>query len=212
MTQKFKTPPAHFFMPSTRLRTFRLDRAIDLAGANAPMYGEDKYEIFNFVVPKKQVYIVKSFVFLAWQRINIENADEGLELLTNEQVAGAFGFTILVDGKSPIQVNTEHSRFFPLATAQNNVKNRGGYFTTVSENPDYDLLSNWWNPLLSFPVHAEKRLQVLFEILPVGTGATPIQVTDDPTVTNRVDFSGAFFAGNIMSESDFAEMESHSEL
>jgi hypothetical protein len=73
-------------------------------------------------------------------------------------------------------------------------------------------MSNWWNPLFSFAVRAQHRLQVLFRILPVGGTATPIVVSTNAAVDRRVDFAGALFEGNIMSETDYTEVQKDGEL
>lgn len=205
----YKLPPAQFFMPSSRLRPFRLEQDVDLVASNVPSFGQDAFTIFDFKVPKNQVFIVKSLVFTAARRVNIGNTDEAPELLSNEVVAGQFGYQVLVDGKDPLVTNTNKAKFIALASvgATNNQRNRGGYFTSVSVNPDYDLMSNWWNPLFTFAVRSEHNLQVIFRVLPVGTGATAIEITDDPAVTRRVDFAGALFEGNVMSEVDYTALE-----
>jgi len=208
----FKTPPAHFFMPASRLRPFRLEQNVDLPAADAASFGQGAYYCFDFEVPKSQVYLVKSFVFTAAQRINIGNVDEAPQYLTNEYLAGQVGFEILVSGKNPLQSQTDRAKFAPLASAQNAQRARGGFFTSVSTDPDVDLLSNWWNPLLSFAVTQGQRLQAIFRVLPVLTGATAIAVTTNAATTRRVDFAGAFFAGNIMTETDFTEMQKRGEL
>jgi hypothetical protein len=208
----FKTAPAHFFMPASRLRPFRLEQNIDLPATDAPKFGQDAYVCFEFTVPKGQVYLVKSFVFTAAQRIDIGNADESPEYLTNEYLAGQVGFEILVSGQNPLQSQVDRAQFAPLAAAQNAQRARGGFFTSVSTDPDVDLLSNWWNPLLSFAVRAGQRLQSIFRILPVESTATALAITTNAATVRRVDFAGAFFAGNILSESDYTEILRNGEL
>jgi hypothetical protein len=197
----------HWFMPSPLYRPFRLEQRVDLAPAAAPpKFGGGRVIVFSYKVPKNQTIVVQSLVFCLWQRINIGGTDENYQLLTNADVAGKILFTVLVDNQAQPFVENQHNPAAPLSSATNSPKLRSAGFTSVSENPDVDLLGNWFNPLFSFAVRSEQTLQVLFEVLSVNTGMAKLQMTNDPLVTNRVDFAGVYVAGQIMSDSDFTRL------
>ncbi len=200
-----------FFMPDERVRMFKLAQSIDLPAADVPKYGP-KFIVFDFVVPKGQVFVVKGMVFPAWKRIEVGATDEDYQLLTNQEIAGHVAFEPIVDGQSPFQIDSKLSTVNPLATAQNAIKQRNAGFTNVTEDPDNDLMSQWWNPLYTFPVHAGKRLEVLFSIVDTGAGVTPWQVTTDSSIERRIDFAGAIVVGQVLSESDFGAFRSTGDL
>ncbi len=197
---------AGWFMPGPQAVPFRLEQRIDLVpAADPPLYGPGRYIVFDWTIPKGEAYVVKGIAGCCWQRVNIGGVNATFERMNNQDCAGKVLFTPLVNQRAAVFSQNVHNRPTTLAGAATVAPYRSAGFTTITEDPDKDLGSMWYNPLYSFVVRSGEKLQVLFEILPVTSGET-LEVSADAAVTNRIDFAGAYVVGQILRDDVFSAL------
>lgn len=187
-------------------RPFSRDQRVDLLAADTTLLATGRYVIFSNETEKGSIEIVRTIIPYAMKRTDVGTPQESYEMLKPEDANGAFAYSPLVNGQTPITLqidyNAPRNAAGPLLNAD---RQRRSGFAMISANPFVDALR--YNPTFAIAVPSEVLFQVTFELLPPATAAginNPYAI--GAGVAKRVDFAGVVVAGVKMPQTRYDEL------
>lgn len=198
-----------FWLQDTNVRTLGpLDVRCDLTAPDVETAGTNQIVVGRIRAPKSQVYVFKTFVPYAMERVNVGNAaTETFQMMNPVTSNGFFVFEPVVTQGAPHIMGTDYNRPRLAAAPLNNDRSASKGIASISQNPWLDTQRAMFNPLFTIVVPSDKEFTVLFSILPVGT-ASPIPAGGQFGIggaggTRRVDFAGFMVSGVQMSQQHY---------
>lgn len=180
------------------------DYRVDLMATDVPTSGADRYVVATVEQSKNEVLIVKGIVPYAMRRTNIGTGGESFAMIPAAQGNGHFLFQPRVgQGGTPALIQVDLNRPRVEATPGDRAARLvDGGFDNIADNPLFEALRIWDNPMNTILVSAGSTLQVIFSLLPtampgrfqIGAGF------------NRVDFAGCYIVGLRMPAQLYGEL------
>lgn len=198
-----------FWAQDTNARTLGpLDVRCDLTAADVETAGTNQIIIGTIKVPPGQVYVLKTLVPYAMERVNVGLATETFQMMNPVTANGFFSFEPIISDGAPHVLGTNYNAPRLAASPLNSDRSTSKGISHISQNPWQDTQRSMFNPLFTMVVPADKVFSVIFRILPVGA-QNPIPAGGQFSVggavagTRRVDFAGFMVSGVQMSESHY---------
>ena len=197
-----------FWAQDSNARTLGpLDVRCDLTAADVETAGTNQIIIGSIKVPQGQLYVIKTIVPYAMERVNGGLATGTFQVLDPVSGNGFFSFEPIVSDGAPHVLGTNYNAPRLAAAPLNNDRSTSKGVSHISQNPWQDTQRSMFNPLFTIVVPSDKVFSVIFRILPVGA-QSPIPAGGQFGIggaggTRRVDFAGFMVSGVQMSEQHY---------
>lgn len=197
-----------FWAQDSNARTLGpLDVRCDLTAADVETAGTNQIVIGSIKVPQGQLYIIKTLVPYAMERVNVGAAAETFQMMNPVTANGFFSFAPVVSDGAVHVLGTNYNAPRLAAAPLNNDRSASKGISHLSQNPWQDTQRAMFNPLFTIVVPSDKVFSVIFSILPVGA-QSPIPAGGQFGIggaggTRRVDFAGFVVSGVQMSEQHY---------
>lgn len=186
----------------------------DLTAPDIPTMGTGRYVIARETIPKGQVWIIKTIVPFAQERVNVGLGTESVQMMDPLKANNWFTFEPYINGSSPFilkaDMNTPRAAAGPL---QNNDRFQSAGITCISVHPWSDAQRSMFNPLFTIVVRAARTFTVVFSVLPQSSDPAAALPTAGTYAVGgaggarRVDFAGVVLSGVQMSEQLYDDMQ-----
>lgn len=190
------------------------DEMHDLTGDNVPLRGPGEFIVFEEVIPKTQVLVVKGISPYVLERTNIDTPNESAQYIPPRLVERFITFEPYINDNSPHLIDNNFAQFQvlggPPPTSNDAIRERARGFSAVSDEPYQVAIRQWYSSLYTFIVRGNSRLRIIFRVLPVGAGFSTYQIGGGGGAIGeppkRIDYAGSIVVGMRMPEQLYNNM------